>query len=286
VFRYHPAFCHGGSRFQCQAWLVMIYIVLRRGLKIAKQPLLLFLRFGPVVTAVAEKRGPKQTRRMNKESRGETTLLSHAKSAETENGYQAGRVSEKMKIKKFLIVTLVGICVIVFVADFVPKKYVYSQNAESKAVKETRYWGPIAYNSSIVFRPATSLSSDGSIWEQGVAQAFGPFAAGSVFLIAFKDRVYKVRLVETPESPESELKVDYSDGIHGWMRADSSNRIISIEGIQVPWSWHQRHSVFVYSDRYWQKNSSDCYSLRFADVSPLAYISLEEKNKKLFYLLP
>lgn len=255
-------------------------------MEIAQQRLLLYLKSVLVMTAVAEKHGRKQTLQMSKISSGETTLLSHEKSVETGNGCQAGRVSEIMKIKKCILVALVGTCILLFASALVPKKFVYSQNTKSKAVKETRYWGPIAYSSSIVFRPVASSSSDSAIWEQGVSQEFGPLASGSVFLISLKDRIYKVRLVETPESPEGELKVEYSDGVNGWMRADSSNRLISIEGIQVPWSWHQRHAVFVYSDRYWQKNSSDCYSLRFADVSSSDQISLDEKNEELFYIIP
>jgi hypothetical protein len=186
-----------------------------------------------------------------------------------------------MKNKKLLLIILFVIAIVLAVFWFVPTKLVYSQNTESKAVKETRYWGPIAYASSIVFRPQKLLKKDSINWEQGISHSFGPFTSGSTFMVAFRDEVYKIRLVETPASSEGQLQVEYSDGINGWTGADSSNGIILIKGIQIPWSWHRKNYVFIYSDRYWEKTSSDCYSLRFADVSQSDLITTEEKNMVL-----
>jgi hypothetical protein len=191
-----------------------------------------------------------------------------------------------MKNKKLLLIILFVIAIVLAVFWFVPIKLVYSQNTESKSVKETRYWGPIAYASSIVFRPQRSLKKDGIIWEQGISHSFGPFTSGSTFMAAFRDKMYKIRLLEKPASSEGQLQVEYSDGINGWTEADSSNGIILIKGIQIPWSWHRKNYVFIYSDRYWEKKSSDCYSLRFADVSHSDLITTEDKNMQMFDLLP
>lgn len=172
-------------------------------------------------------------------------------------------------------------------AYFVPWRLVYHQNSGSGAVRESKYWGPLLYNAEIIFQPQTRLTDDGAIWQEGISQAFGPFTDGCLFIVyAGPERFYKVRILQAPSASGGQLTYEYSDGVHGWTQGASSNGVITVERVQIHWSWHRKGFVFLYSDRYWEKKPQDSYMLRFAGVLPDSSISPDERELESFHLFP